>query len=159
MTSSVSPAGPWVEAFVVDLDDRLRSKSNFRRSSGARRSEWSEFRRFEQDTALVISQALPPTWDLGDREAPLASRPVVVAVIAARSLLDAANFSKSVLDAAQDVVFHNDASVAGTASLGVRARDDQRARIAFARLDPGASLAMVSAALAALTALVGTEFS
>jgi hypothetical protein len=65
--------------------------------------------------------------------------------------VDTANFSKSVLDAAQGILFASDASVLGTSSLGVRAKGEQVSMLAFAQLTPGSGLPEVAAALCELT--------
>lgn len=137
-TPDSSLPGPWVEAFWADLGMPLRSKSNFRRG-GANKDEWARHRRFEADVATVLRVSVPLTWEIGSASDPVAARPVVVSVIMAVSLLDAGNFSKSVLDAAEHTVFHNDASVAYTGSLSVRSASDQNTVVAFARLNPGVS--------------------
>lgn len=135
--------GPWRSAFYTSLPTRLRSKSNYRK--GAR--GWAALASFESVTQATIAAAVPPDWPLGSKDASLASRPVVVMAVAARSTLDSANFTKSLADAMEGVVVHNDASIAGTATLAERGRKDQRCVVAAALLDPGADLAVQSAAL------------
>lgn len=131
-------------AFYVSVPFALRSKSNFRRGNARAGRQWDEFKSFESSVALLLAAARPESWDVGDPAASLAARPVVVCAIVARSLVDTANFSKSVLDAAQGVLYVNDASVLGVSSIGVRARTNQQALVAFAQLPGGASLADIA---------------
>ena len=152
MTGAVLTAqipGPWGQAFWVDVPLSLRSKSNFRRGAG--RGEWARQRSFSEDLARIVRAAVPVDWELGSFDAALKDRPVVVAVIVARSVLDAGNFSKSVLDACEGVVFHNDASVLHSGAYGERGRTDQRIMLGFARLESGASLDQLVAAASALS--------
>lgn len=142
---------------VVDLPFALESKSNFRRFRSDSPASWDRFKRFERDTRLVLTAARPSDWVVGDSSAPLASRPVVVAAVWARSLLDAGNFSKSVLDAAEGVLFVSDASVTAVTSVGVRAKTNQHARLGFAQLPPGSATNEVVRALNALSLLVVPE--
>lgn len=149
---------PWEQAFVFDVPLELRSKSNFRRHQGnAGRGAWKAFKDFEANLALLARQARPLGWELGDAERPLPTRPVVVAFVFARSTLDAANLSKSVLDACEGVVFHNDASVRYCATLGVRTRSDSGGLVAFARLAPDADAHATLRAAWALEALASAS--
>lgn len=152
--------GPWVEAFWVDLGTRLRSKSNFRRAPRRRAgsAEWSSLARFEQTVATVVREQLPSSWELGAVGASIAQRPVVVAVVVARSLLDSGNFTKSVLDACEGLVFRTDASVLASAAVSERSRTDQRSVVAFARLAPAASTEEIASAAAALTLAAASSY-
>jgi hypothetical protein len=155
--------GPWEQAFWLRADLDLRSKSNFRRSTRAtptrgRTSQWDSFRRFEDDLRLLLRTARPVTWEIGDADVPVARRPAVVAVVCAASLLDVPNYPKSVMDAAEGVVFHTDASVAFSGNLGERVRRSGLI-VAFARLAPSPSLTTVAAAAAALTLQTAALFS
>lgn len=147
--------GPWVQAFWVEAELDLRSKSNFRRSHGSStgRKDWERLARFEDDLGLILRSALPADWDLGEEGAPVATRPPVVAAIIAASLVDVANYPKSVIDAAEKVVFHTDASVVFCASAGIRVRQPHLT-VAFARLSPGAGLTEALSAGAALVTAV-----
>jgi hypothetical protein len=78
--------------------------------------------------------------------------------IFADTMLDSGNLSKSVLDALEGVVFHTDASVAYSGSLARRTRTDQRSFLAIALLAPGASVAEIIAAQAALGTALLTRF-
>jgi hypothetical protein len=146
--------GPWSSGFVMRAPLTLRSKSNFRRhrvkaSSGS----WGETQSFERSLALLLRASRPPGWEVGDPGAPVLDRPVVVAVIAARSVLDVANFSKSVLDAGEGVLYVSDASVLGETSVGVRVRSSELF-VGFAQLPPGSPPLQVVEALNTLSALV-----
>jgi hypothetical protein len=143
--------GPWRQAFAVQTDFALRSKSNFRRYARGRRAAraWAEFSDFEKRMATLIGSHLPSGWDLG-RGLALPQRPVVVVAVIGRTTLDAANLSKSVLDACEGVVVVNDASVRFVAEASLRTRSRQSGVVAFALLEPGSSLELVMAAGAAL---------
>ena len=109
---------------------QVKSKSNFRRSG---KSKWSEIASFEYELAHLIRQARPSDWQT-DEQKKVSDRPKVVAVIIARTMLDAGNLSKSVLDAAEGVLFQNDASVSLVMEYADRGRDDQQAIISFIQL-------------------------
>lgn len=141
-------AGPWLQAFWVAVPMPLRSKSNFRR--GQRPAEWASHQRFERDLGVLVRSQLPDGWEVGEPDAPLSERPVIVSTVFARSLLDAGNFSKSVLDACQGIVFRTDASAGHSGAFGIRSRSGQRAYLGFARLQPGASLEELVIAASAL---------
>lgn len=138
-------------AFYVSVPFALRSKSNFRRGRTHAARQWDEFRSFESSVAFLLAAARPESWNVGDAQAKVAERPVVVCAIVARSMVDTANFSKSVLDAAQGVLYVNDASVLGVSSMGVRSRSGQQALVAFAQLDGGASLEEIARACGELS--------
>ena len=143
--------GPWSCGFVLRTGMQLRSKSNFRRSR--RGSEhggtWERSKAFEESLGWLVRAARPEGWVLGERTVPLDTRPVVVAAIAARSRLDVANFSKSVLDACEGVLYVTDASVLGVVCLGERGVGDDTL-LGFAQLDPGATPGAVATALSVL---------
>jgi hypothetical protein len=126
--------GPWLSAFWVLVPMQLRSKSNFRRG---RTSEWRSHRSFEEEVAVELRRFLPQSWLTERPEDPLNRRPRYASVIAARSAVDAGNFSKSILDAAEGVVFTNDAQVQVTTALSERGRRDPYLLMAFAQLTPG----------------------
>lgn len=134
-------------AFWVPLP-AVRSKSNYRHQRHA--GKWDRLRAFEDEVLLTVRAALPDGWDVGDANRPLAERPVVVACVAARTLLDAGNISKSVLDAAQGVVYHSDASVRAVSEFTQRARLDQDGAVGFALLRAGCSDEEVLEVLSAL---------
>lgn len=141
-------------AFWFTTEGAVRSKSNFRRYEKKGRS-WQAYRSFEQVVALLCAQARPPGWELGEKSAPLATRPRVVAAIFAHTTLDAGNVPKSVLDACEGVVYHNDASVACVLVSTRRVREGA-AHVGFARFDGPPEEAHIAAAelMSALLAAV-----
>lgn len=151
--SSEALTGPWSCGFVLRAGMPLRSKSNFRRSrrGSTQSGAWDRSKAFEESLGWLVRAARPAAWVLGDRDAVLAERPVVVAAIAARSRIDVANFSKSVLDACEGVLYVTDASVLGVLCLGERGVGDDTL-LGFAQLDPGSSPEVVAEALGVLGA-------
>lgn len=147
-------SGPWDQAFCFPVDFEMRSKSNHRRyvSGKGGRDNWRSLQDFEKSLSLLARSARPSGWDMGEPERPLPERPMVVSFVFARSVLDAANLSKSVLDACEGVVFHNDASVRYCGTLGVRTRTNPGGLVAFAALPAGSSVVEVLAASWALQA-------
>jgi Holliday junction resolvase RusA-like endonuclease len=151
--------GPWLCGFVFEAGMEMRSKSNFRRHQrSSKMSPWERSKEFEEYLGWLARSVRPSEWAVGDRTVELAGRPVVVAAIAARSRVDVANFSKSVLDACEGVLYVTDASVLGVASVGERG-DGARTFLGFAQLAPGASPGEIADALAALTAAVTARFA
>lgn len=145
-------SGPWVEAFWFDVPFPVRSKSNYRHSRRPEaRAQWETEKAFQAALANLAASAVPGGWDPGDGEVPLERRPAVVAVIGARTLLDAGNLSKSVLDALEDVTYVNDASVRACLTVAVRTGKGNRGVVALARLAPGASVTELVAATTELT--------
>lgn len=86
----------------------------------------------------------------GDAKAPVKERPTVVIAVAATSMLDSSNFTKSLADAMEGVLVHNDASIAANASISVRSKKDQRCGVGIALLPASASLTDQSEALQGL---------
>jgi len=140
-----------VRAFVMDVPLRLRSKSNARRFRAGSRPD-PGLSSFEAALAAQVRSVRPSGWDLGERSGPLGERPALAAVILARSPLDAGNFPKSVLDALEGVLYHNDASVLALTCISQRSGVREGSfRLGFALLRPSPSprdLAAASAALA-----------
>lgn len=141
-------SGPWLRGFWVELPFVARSKSNYRQGDAG----WGSLASFEDAIAAIVAQHVPAGWELGSSLERVADRPVVVALVAARSVLDAANLSKSVLDALQGVCYVSDAQVAGSVNVGERGRLGQWLSIALAQLSPGAPLDAVVAATSELPA-------
>ena len=125
--------GSWDSGFWIDVPFPLRSKSNYRRGQASAGREWKAVQAFEEAVGLLARSQLPSGWVIGNDTLPVSGRPAVLVCIVARSMLDAANFSKSVLDACERVVFTSDASVLGVVSLGIRVKADQRAVVGFAQ--------------------------
>ncbi len=126
-------SGPWHAAFWVLLPIQLRSKSNFRRGAHRR---WGTYRGFEEELAVEMRRFLPDGWITEEPSSALPTRPRYASVIAARSMIDAGNFSKSVLDACEGVVFTNDAQVQVTTALADRSKKEPYVLVAFAQLAP-----------------------
>lgn len=139
MSALLLPSG--TQAFWVPLP-ALKSKSNYRHDR--RNSSWKSLRSFEDEVAVLCRSALPSTWDKGSESSSVAERPGVVAAVCARTLLDAGNISKSVLDAVQGLVYVSDASVRAVTEIAVRASKDQSGAVAFALLSRDASLDMIA---------------
>jgi hypothetical protein len=151
--------GPWRCAFWVQVPFAIRSKSNFRRyAPGVSSGEWREYQAFERGVAAAVRSVIPASWQVPDPAVRLAVRPQVAAFVAAKSRLDSANFSKSVLDACEGLLFVSDASVQGTGSLAVRGSGSCFA-LAFAQLDPGAEPSAMQAAQAGLATRVLERFT
>lgn len=143
-------------AFYIVLP-RVRSKSNYRHSR--RSSTWSGIQSFEGEVCIEARAACPEEWQVGDLSDPIAARPGVVACVAARTMLDAGNLSKSVLDAVQGVVYHSDASVRGVTELTRRARANQNGVAAFVLLGVDAPESEVLEVLAELPAALTAVWS
>ena len=135
----------WRSAFVFELPSQLQSKSNFRRGSN-----WRPLTAFSDSVATTALMFRPAGWVTGSADCSVAERPPVVAVVAARTLLDSSNLSKSVLDAVEGVLYHTDASVRGETSVSYRSGTSQRGFAGFALLRDGTPVTGVAAALAGL---------
>lgn len=123
------PAGRYDRGFFVVLP-RVASKSNFRAGDG----NWMRFASFEEHAGWLMLKHRPSGWDVGTKDEELKRRPVVVCAIAARTLIDAANLTKSVPDAAEGPVVVNDASIRYVSGYAERVKADQRGLVAFAQL-------------------------
>jgi hypothetical protein len=134
-TSNLIVNEAWEQAFWIAVPLALQSKSNFRRNPKLK-TVWSKPKNFERNLGIMMLSARPNGWLVGDRNLPLASRPVVVSFMACKSNIDVANFSKSVLDACQGILYVGDASVLGETSIGSRGQGDS-ITLGFARLVPG----------------------
>ena len=69
----------WRSAFVFELPSQLQSKSNFRRGSN-----WRPLTAFSDSVATTALMFRPAGWVLGSADRPVAERPPVLAVVAAR---------------------------------------------------------------------------
>lgn len=134
-------------AFWIPLP-AVRSKSNYRHMDKG--NAWRKLQGFENEVALSARAALPPEWVLGDKSDSVSQRPSVLCCIAARSMLDAGNLSKSVLDAVQGVIYHSDASVRAVTEIVERTSTDQCGAAGFVLLKAGTSEDEVLDALTAL---------
>lgn len=142
-------SGVWEQAFWFVVPGAPRSKSNYRQeaTSGA---QWAQLKAYADQVALAARAARPRGWVAGDPGAPVVQRPVMVAAVFVRSVLDVGNADKSILDAVAGgparggrparagVVMASDAQVAASFSWGERAHVSEGALVAFARLHPGA---------------------
>lgn len=155
----VEVTGPWSCAFVLRAPLVMRSKSNFRRHRGhvAAAGSWETAQNFERSLSLLVRSARPQTWVIGDRDAAVAQRPVVVAFIAARSTVDVANYSKSTLDACQSVLYVSDASVLAVLSQGTRGQGDELL-LGFAQVASTASVVEINQAVTKLAQEALTAF-
>lgn len=151
-------SGRWVEGFWFSPGTPLKSKSNFRRGNQKGTKGWGSLRQFEHTISTTAKLACPESWEIGDNSAPVATRPMIISVVIARSLLDAGNFSKSLLDACEGVVFHTDASVVASTAIAKRGRISQGCIVGFARLEPGSEMEEIAFAVADLTRQVVNIF-
>jgi hypothetical protein len=138
--------------FSVELDMAAQSKSNYRRTRRSEQGAWGDLASFEDQLAMLVAPHVPDDWETGSPLEKVAKRPTVVAVVVARSPLDAANLSKSTLDAFEGLLYVTDAQVQGCATVGERGRTDQWLALSFAQLRPGSTVEETAAALAALVA-------
>jgi hypothetical protein len=132
--------------FLLTVPLALRSKSNFRRGN-----TWNTHQEFERSLHLLLRANRPTDWVTSTTDVALAQRPVVVAAIVARSTIDSANFTKSVLDAAEGVLYTTDASVLATVTLAERGRGTGF-MVGFAQLPPGSTITACHAVVADLAA-------
>ena len=155
--SLTTPQAPWASAFVVQTGFALKSKSNFRRyKGGANAYLWRSLTDFEKALTALLTTYLPVNWDLAAAK-PVEERPIVLALIIGRTTHDAANLSKSVLDAAQGVVVANDSTIRFVTEASIRTRKGQSGVIAFAALPPQTPLREILAAGSALIATLSLE--
>jgi Holliday junction resolvase RusA-like endonuclease len=139
------PPSVLISTLRLDLDFPLRSKSNYRRRPSS--SAWSKNREFEQTLALMARSKKPANWQVGLPDSPLKDRPTVIMVLVATSLLDTANLSKSVADALEHELYHNDASIRMLLSTSTRSSHEQRATVLLGLLEPGATYDQMRAGL------------
>ena len=140
--------GPWVNAFWVLTENRIKSKSNFRRSSSS--VAWRANQEFETSLALSLRAARPLSWPVVEADIKIGDRPVFVAVTFAKSTIDAGNHSKSVLDAAEGVIYVNDAQVAASCAVAERGLLDPYLLIAFAEMPKGSTIENIASSGATL---------
>lgn len=116
---------------------KMVSKSNYRRGDAVK---WRKNVAFERECALLLRATMPESWSLGDARDSLVERPRVVVAIAAVTLLDAGNISKSLLDAAEGVLYINDASVWAVTQVVSRKKVDQKTAACFIHVPAGSDL-------------------
>lgn len=129
-----------MRTFTVVLPTALQSKSNFTYSAGTKK-QFQALKAYEQAVGLLAYRALPDDWDLGDADLPLAERPeVLLGVVAMNSNYDSANFTKSVADALEGVLYINDKSATTTLTRSLSSADASPAHaIVAVQIDPDAS--------------------
>lgn len=130
--------GPWLSAFYVQVPLSAVSKSNFKMSGkGSKGPSWSKYSSFENDLATLVAPHVPSDWPLGDPDEKLETRPIVVALMFADTLLDAGNLPKSIQDAFEGLLYYNDASVRSSLPLARKrsSAKDSSMFLAFAALD------------------------
>lgn len=161
--------GPWSQAFYFTLATRVRSKSNYRADSRSRH-EWADLKAFANLVALSARSARPAGWEHGSVGTPISSRPRILAAFYSRTMLDAGNLDKSILDAVQaparprglpahhpgapGIVMADDAQVAGVAAWTTRTRQNEGLVAAFARVPSTSSDNACATALASLITAV-----
>jgi len=136
-----------VSAFAIQIPTPLRSKSNFRRSGSGK--TWNNLVGFELTVAHSVRAGKPGSWvdDFGIKK--VADRPVVGVVVAAKSKLDAANFTKSAVDACEKILYVSDASVLGTACIAQRGVGTEFT-LGFVQLEKSSKSSELSLALSEL---------
>lgn len=154
--------GPWEQAFYFHVPGQPMSKSNHRHDA-THRAAWAAMKSYGDLVATAARAGRPRGWLTGNPTESVSDRPVVVACLFARTMLDAGNLDKSVLDAVAGtpakgrapatagVVMASDAQVRSTHSWVVRAAADPGLLALFARLRPGAGPWQVAAAAVELT--------
>lgn len=133
----------------------LLSKSNFRNHQKNKyQKNWSEFKHFNTLVTLSLKQYVPDNWVIPSGDTPVNKRPVVVCSIWAKTLLDAANLSKSAVDCTEGVLTFNDAEVQFISQISQRSNSDQRFILGFSQLPAGATLQTGQTELEELTKAV-----
>lgn len=122
-------------SFFITHHGSVVSKSNHRQDMKSKGS-WAKVSAFETSLYWLFKTHVPTEWVLGSIEETIAQRPKIVVALAARCLLDTGNLSKSVLDAAQNVIFHTDASVVSCSEMVYRTKNNPGLIAAFSLLSP-----------------------
>lgn len=79
---------------------------------------------YEQMIRMLALRNLPDDWDLGDDQLPVKDRPeVVLGIVAINSAYDSANFTKSIADALEGVLYWNDRSAVDTITRSITVPD------------------------------------
>ena len=148
-----------MESFTVKIPFALQSKSNFQFSRNSKSAaQAAKLSLYEGVVRALISRECPDSWELGSADEPLASRPVVFLLIStASSHYDSANFTKSIADAAEGVVCHNDASIFYTITETQRVgKPAEFHTLLFGQLPPDSTVAERRLGLAELLAQLPT---
>lgn len=141
---------------IVVLPYRLKSKSNFRRNKSSK--EWLDYKNFEKNVKLFLLSSKPTTWVDSKKEDPLSERMKVLVSIASCSVLDVGNYSKSLLDAAENALFSNDSEVAALTCIGKRTRKSNITVVGFKQVEARAGLGEIHSESEILSAKVLEKF-
>ena len=87
---------------IIEFDSKLVSKSNYRIKG---KEKWGRIKDFEQHLAVIATKNKPALWDSGIYNGEF------LIVITSNSKVDVGNYSKSVLDALEGVLYSNDKNV------------------------------------------------
>lgn len=127
-----------VSHFVVNFNDSLKSKSNFRYA----KKGWSSLKEFEKLVSLEVSRAIPEEWDIGKSVTKLKDRPKVVCSLIAYGKIDNGNLNKSIFDSLEGLVYINDASIVSSSSISA-SRTGHGFSIGFALLPNNVSISSI----------------
>lgn len=137
---------------ILGFKTPLLSKSNFRNHQKNKyQKNWSEFKHFNTLVTLSLKQHVPENWVVPTGELSVNARPTVVCSIWAKTLLDAANLSKSAVDCTEGVLTFNDAEVQFISQISQRSSTDQRFILGFSQLPAKTNLTQGQQALQTLT--------
>lgn len=123
-----------MDIFHVHIPMALKSKSNYSYSA-ATKNRHKELQAYEQTVTLLSLAALPEDWPLGDEHDPVTQRPqVLLGIVGINSGYDSANFTKSIADGLEGVLYWNDKSAVDTVtrSITVEGTDPSHDIIAIA---------------------------
>ena len=109
----------WKQSFWVNIPGAVVSKSNHRKATATSGSaSWRKVKNYESEVSFELRRARPQHWPTPPMSLPpRESRLPFVAVIAAVTRMDAGNISKSLLDAAQGVIYFSDAHVLAVSEI------------------------------------------
>lgn len=131
--------GPWQSGLWFTVPGPVRSKSNHRRGDTGRKSHttWRQLQSYELLVNSIARKYRPATWNNGNADDPVISRPRILVCAWARTTLDAGNVDKSVLDALEGTLYVNDAQVRWSLGGSTRTRQHPMLLVAVAQLPPG----------------------
>lgn len=136
-------SGSFVELAAVNLwihvPGRVVSKANHRHTTTTSHSaSWASIRAYENEISTELRRARPTNWPRPPHTLPPpAHRTQFVAVIAAATAMDVGNISKSVFDAAEQILYTNDKQVVATSELVHRTVTPPGTLISFAYVPIG----------------------
>ena len=90
------------EIIVLEIPLKVISKSNYRHKGS---STWQRFKGFEEELIMLVRASLPKEWKGSSNEK------YYGITIIANSKIDAGNFSKSILDALEGLLYDDDCDV------------------------------------------------